>query len=122
MTAKLRTAMVKFAVITRKILVMTINSQTCISTILRKSPLSLYAIVKLSPKFSKLRNPILRKVMAPRVSIEQAAKIGGCTPQHFFDVLKPLGFEIEENEIVKPSISTSKAKPEWLIHADNSTI
>jgi uncharacterized protein (DUF2249 family) len=101
---------------------MTINSQTRISTILRKSPLSLYAIVKLSPKFSKLRNPVLRKIMAPRVSIAQAAKIGGCTPQHFFDLLKPLGFVADDNSSEKVNTIYNNEKPNWIINADNSQI
>ena len=72
---------------------MIINEKTKIAALLKRNPNALEAIVSLSPDFEKLRNPILRKLMAPRASIAMAAKIGGCTPQDFFDKLRPLGFE-----------------------------
>jgi hypothetical protein len=37
----------------------------------------LEAFVWLAPEFERLRNPALRKLMAGRVSVEQAARIGG---------------------------------------------
>ncbi|MGZ5281869.1 MAG: DUF2249 domain-containing protein [Bacteroidia bacterium] len=101
---------------------MNINGKTKISTILRKSPESLYVIVQLSPKFSKLRNPVLRKVMAPRVNIEQAAKIGGCTAQNFFDALRPLGFMVDDNIIIPGEMTSSADKPAWLLHAETEKI
>lgn len=81
----------------------TINVHTKISHILKQSPEALEAIISISPKFNKLRNPLLRKLMASRTSIATASRIGGCTVQDFFAKLKPLGFHIddtllEENE------------------------
>jgi uncharacterized protein (DUF2249 family) len=73
---------------------MLINKQTKISALLNHHPDALETIVKLSPDFRKLRNPVLRKLMAGRTSIAMAAKIGGCRPEDFFEKLKPLGFEI----------------------------
>lgn len=75
---------------------MYINAQTKIATLLKHHPGALEAIVTLSPDFNKLRNPVLRKLMAGRTSIAMASKIGGCTPKHFFDVLQPLGFEVND--------------------------
>ena len=75
---------------------MTINANTKISTLIKQHPDALEAIVSLSPKFTKLRNPILRKVIAARTSIAMASKFGGCTTDDFFNKLQPLGFEIDK--------------------------
>ena len=74
---------------------MLINSQTKIAALLKHHPDALEAIVTLSPDFTKLRNPVLRKLMAGRTSIAMASKIGGCTPGDFFEKLRPYGFEAD---------------------------
>ncbi|MEO6915595.1 MAG: DUF2249 domain-containing protein [Chitinophagaceae bacterium] len=74
---------------------MRINAQTKISVLIKSHPDALEAIVMLSPDFKKLRNPVLRKLMAGRTSIAMASKIGGCTPEDFFEKLKPLGFQAD---------------------------
>jgi len=74
---------------------MLINSQTKIAALLKHHPDALEAIVTLSPDFKKLRNPILRKLMAGRTSISMASKIGGCQPEDFYEVLRPYGFEAD---------------------------
>lgn len=61
--------------------------------LLKGHPDALDAIVSITPKFNKLRNPLLRKLMAGRTSIAMASKISGCSVQDFFDKLAPLGFE-----------------------------
>ncbi len=76
---------------------MLITEQTKIAKLLKHHPDALEAIITLSPDFKKLRNPILRKLMAGRTSIAMASKIGGCTPESFFKVLQPLGFEFDAN-------------------------
>jgi len=72
---------------------MLISEQTKIAALLKHHPDALERIVALSPDFKKLRNPVLRKLMAGRTSIAMAAKIGGCTPADFFKALADLGFE-----------------------------
>lgn len=69
-----------------------INADTRIAVLLRGHPGALEAIIRLSPKFNKLRNPLLRKLMASRTTIRMASRIGGCTPADFFRELAPLGF------------------------------
>jgi uncharacterized protein (DUF2249 family) len=76
---------------------MTINQNTKIAAILKHHPAALDAIVSISPKFEKLRNPVLRRLMAGRASIAMASKIGGCHVADFFAQLAPLGFEIDAN-------------------------
>lgn len=75
---------------------MLINPNTKISALIKQHPAALEAIVSLSPKFEKLRNPVLRKMMAGRASIAMASKAGGVTVNDFFNKLKPLGFIPEE--------------------------
>lgn len=73
----------------------TINANTKIAAILKQHPDALEAIISISPKFNKLRNPLLRKLMASRASISMASKIGGCSVNDFFEKLQPLGFVID---------------------------
>ncbi|HEY0770421.1 MAG TPA: DUF2249 domain-containing protein [Sphingobacteriaceae bacterium] len=94
---------------------MVINSQTKIAALIKHHPEALEAIITLSPDFKKLRNPILRKLMAGRTSIAMASKIGGCTPQDFFDKLKPYGFEAENLPETEEEVLTAKSPlPEFI--------
>lgn len=77
---------------------MLIDENTKIAKLLKQHPDALETIISLSPDFKKLRNPLLRRLMAGRTSIKMAAKMGGCTPEDFFKVLKPLGFEATESK------------------------
>lgn len=72
-----------------------INSETKIDTLLRAHPEALEAIVSISPKFTKLRNPVLRALMAPRASLSMASKVGNCSVEDFYKKLEPLGFVID---------------------------
>lgn len=76
---------------------MIISPHTKIAKLLKENPDSLEAIVSLAPKFERLRNPLLRKLLAGRTTISMAAKVGGCKVEDFFEKLKPLGFEVDEN-------------------------
>ena len=75
---------------------MKINHQTRISDIIRHDSRAIEAIASINPHFNKLRNPILRRVLAPRVTVKDAARIGGCTVEAFLAKLECIGFEIEE--------------------------
>lgn len=76
---------------------MIINANTKIAPILKENPKALEAIVSISPQFEKLRNPLLRKVMAGRTTLIAASKFGGCSVEDFFRKLEPLGFQIDRN-------------------------
>lgn len=93
----------------------TINANTKISTLLRENPEALEAIVSLSPKFTKLRNPLLRKLMASRTTLRMASKIGGCTPEDFFEKLEPLGFTIDK-AAAEEAAQGSAPLPEFMKH------
>jgi len=73
----------------------TINPQTRISELIKANPLVIDTLVELNPNFNKLRNPILRNLLARRVSISNACAIAGCKVSDFMDRLKSIGFNTE---------------------------
>lgn len=91
---------------------MTINANTKIANILKQNPKALDAIVSITPKFEKLRNPILRKVMAGRTTLTAASKLGGCSVEDFFAKLEPLGFDIDRH--IKASEEEKKPVPAFI--------
>lgn len=103
---------------------MVISADTKIAAILKHNADALDAIISITPKFEKLRNPLLRKLMAGRTSIGMASKISGCSVEEFFKKLAPLGFEIDMvippvNEI-KPHLPAffSSLKPDQIQELD----
>lgn len=84
---------------------MKISSQTKISKILKHNIEAIEVIASINVNFKKLRNPILRTVLAPRVTIADASRIGKCDINHLFDALEKIGFERDEQS--KPIHSTS---------------
>lgn len=87
---------------------MKINQHTKISALIKENSESIAAIVSINKRFEKLNNPLLRKIFASRITIEDAAKIGGTTIEVFFEKLKPLGFDFEMGNFTKNS---SKIQP-----------
>jgi TusA-related sulfurtransferase len=75
---------------------MEINANTKIATLLKLHPNALEAIISISYKFEKLRNPLLRKIMASRTTIAMASKIANCHIDDFYNKLKPLGFTFDD--------------------------
>ena len=69
-----------------------INKKTKIARILKKEPRALEVLVSVTPKFERLRNPVMRKLLAGRTSLGQAARIGGCEVEDIATALEPLGF------------------------------
>lgn len=90
-----------------------INANTKIAYLLKQHPDALEAIISISPKFNKLKNPLLRKLMAGRTSISMASKIGGCTVNDFFEKLKPLGFQADLT-IVAEEDAEEKSIPDFV--------
>ncbi len=75
---------------------MKISAKTKISELIRFNADSINAISSIHKNLEKLRNPLLRKVLASRVTISDAARISGADIQSFYKVLQPLGFDIPE--------------------------
>jgi uncharacterized protein (DUF2249 family) len=76
---------------------MKISESTKISQLIQENPETIEVIASINKHFRKLKNPVLRKVLASRVSIADAAIIGGVSISDFFKKLKTIGFELEEN-------------------------
>lgn len=74
---------------------MKINSKTKISTIIKQNSEAIEVIASINPHFNKLRNPILRAVLAPRVTIEDACRIGKCEVNEMLQKLFAIGFELD---------------------------
>lgn len=72
-----------------------INSETRISELIKANPVVIDTLVELNPNFSKLRNPILRNLLARRVSISDACAIAGCKLSDFLDKMISIGFETD---------------------------
>jgi uncharacterized protein (DUF2249 family) len=80
----------------------TISANTKISALIKENPGCIDVIATINPHFKKLQNPFLRKILASRVTIKEAARIGGCEISSFFEKLKPLGFVINDTEASLP--------------------
>ena len=74
---------------------MIVTKDTKISTLINENEASIEAIAAVNKNFRKLKNPFLRKMLAPRVSISDAAKIGDTTVEEILKKLADIGFEIE---------------------------
>jgi uncharacterized protein (DUF2249 family) len=92
---------------------MTITVNTKIAALIRQHPDALESIIKIHPGFEKLRNPLLRKIMAGRTSIAMASKISGCSVTDFFRYLKPLGFEIDS--ATEAAATDEKQVPDFIL-------
>ncbi len=99
-------------------MVMKINSGTKISVIIAHNKEAIEAIASVNPHFNKLRNPILRRILAPRVSIADAARIGKCNPNVLLQKLQNIGFEIDKsgNETITEE-KIQHQQPELIQHA-----
>ena len=98
-----------------------ITAKTKISELIKLNSKSVDAIASLAKPLEKLKNPILRKIMASRVTIGEAAKMGGTTVEEFKRVLLPLGFTFEQESSAKEE-TVSEPKPTWLQQANKAEI
>lgn len=78
---------------------MLVTAKTKISHIIKHDINAIDVIASINPLFRKLKNPILRRLLAPRVNVADAAGIGGVSVNDFLQKLYLHGFEVELNEI-----------------------
>ncbi len=94
-----------------------ITIDTKVSKVLAQYPEALDVFLKASPAFAKLKNPVMRKMLTPRVTVAQAAKIAGITPLRLLAELKAAcGLDEEEgktetDEMLSNSAMTSPERP-----------
>jgi uncharacterized protein (DUF2249 family) len=79
---------------------MIINGQTKVSEIIKFNMEAIDVIASINSHFKKLKNPILRALLAPRVNLAEASKIGKCELNYMLMKLEEIGFEIEKNVVV----------------------
>lgn len=76
---------------------MTINKHTKVSVVIKHNMGAIDVIASINPHFKKLKNPVLRALLAPRVSLMEAAKIGKCDINILFKKLQTLGFIVQDS-------------------------
>lgn len=84
---------------------MIISAKTKISKLIDENRDTIDVISSINKHFKKLKNPILRKALAPRVNIADAARIGGVPVCVMIDKLKEIGFVTDDDcgcETVSP--------------------
>ncbi|PHQ55774.1 MAG: hypothetical protein COC16_04560 [Lutibacter sp.] len=107
---------------------MVVNRNTRISKLIDENSDVIDAIVSINKHFKKLKNPVLRRVLAPRVTVADAAKIGGVSINTFLKKVAEVGFEIEltEEEITSDESKNNKSKTlmnnENIVHLDVRSI
>ena len=94
---------------------MIVTSHTRVSELIKANSACIDAIAALAKPLRKLKNPLLRRVMAPRVTIAQAAAMGGCSVADFRKALEPLGFTFADDDTGSTgSRADGQQRPEWL--------
>jgi uncharacterized protein (DUF2249 family)/predicted HTH domain antitoxin len=76
---------------------MIITADTKISKIIKHDRKVIDVIASINRHFRKLKNPILCKMLASRVSVADAAKIGGVSTRDFLKRLQDNGYQVEFN-------------------------
>lgn len=98
---------------------MIINKHTRVSEVIKANADSIAAIAALAKPLRKLKNPLLRRVMAPRVTLAEAAAIGGCSMADIRAALEPLGFRFaDEARTDSQEERENIERPDWLAAAD----
>jgi len=92
---------------------MQLAADTKIAAIIKANPAAVEAIAGISSHFEKLRNPLLRKLLAARVSIADAARIGGCQVEHIYEKLAPPGFMADVPSSTASPKTTAAATVPW---------
>ena len=100
---------------------MIIDKHTRVSEVIKANAGSIAALAALAKPLRKLKNPLLRRVMAPRVTLAEAAAIGGCSLADIRAALESLGFtfadELSTDSHEEPDPGTEQ-RPDWLAAAD----
>lgn len=97
---------------------MEITDDTRISQLIKQDKRSIDALAQVAKPFEKLRNPILRRALAGRTSLKQAARMGKCSVTDLAEALRPLGFVYKADDLKMESGDGDESLPEFAKHLD----
>ncbi len=89
---------------------MKIDKNTKISAILKENMEAVEAIASINRHLIKLRNPFLRKMLAPRVTVAQAAQVGNANVNEMLLALEKIGFDVEFDNVDSTISKTESSK------------
>lgn len=94
---------------------MDINLQTKVADVLNTYPQLEEVLMEISPLFSKLKNPILRRTVAKITTLQQAADIAKISPPELIQALrKAVGLSSISIEQPFPLANNTDSPPTWL--------
>ena len=88
---------------------MIITANTKISKIIKYDKQVIDVIASINKHFRKLKNPILCKMLASRVSVADAARIGGVTTEAFLKKLQDNGYTVQFENAAEKNIPEQKS-------------
>ena len=93
----------------------TLKASTRLSSALELHPDVLEYIVSLAPHdFERLRNPVMRRLMPPRISLARVAAIAGIPVNAMLEAIGVLTGVSAELEDARPMPQSSAQRPDWL--------
>ncbi len=103
------------------------NGKTRLSEALAASPDVLEYVISLNRHdFERLRNPLLQKVMPPRISLSRVAAIAKVPEKEFLAKINELAGLNADDEIVDSATEvlpqSPLEKPDWMLNLDNNSI
>jgi len=102
---------------------MEIKFDTKVYDLLKAYPQLLEILIKLSPRYKKLKNPILKRTIARVASLRQASALGGFTPVELVNALRaevgqnPITDDMKEEEVSTVLPSWAKNEPDAYMNA-----
>ncbi len=93
-----------------------ISGQTRLYRALDLDPRVLDYIVSLAPhEFVRLRNPLLRRLMSPRITLSRVANMAGIPVHELVERVAELGGGVAEHAAAEPELPESpQAEPDWV--------
>jgi hypothetical protein len=104
-------------------MMMRITPQTRLNRVLDLHPDVVAYIVALNPgDFARLRQPLMRRLMAPRITLSRVAAMGHVPVAELLDHIAALTGAVVAEEVVEPVLPQSPGElPSWVTAADPRT-
>ena len=91
---------------------MEITFDTKIFTLLKAYPEMQDFLITISPRYKKLKNPILKRTIGRVASIRQASYLGGLKPEELVNKLREKAGQSPIKDDIKEDVA-QKEKPQW---------